>query len=56
MSVVSEHLDNAPELSLEVVKKRVVRGIAALTSRTIILQLINRAGDFILTIFLSVAQ
>lgn len=56
MSIVSEHLDNAPEISLEVVKQKAVRGIAALTSRTIILQLINRVGDFMLTIFLSVAQ
>lgn len=52
----NEHLDAAPELSLEVVKQRAVRGIAALTSRTVILQIINRAGDFMLTIFLGVAQ
>lgn len=56
MSIVNEHLDNVPELSLDAVKQKAVRGIAALTSRTIILQLINRAGDFMLTIFLSVAQ
>src|SRR3989344_4722693 len=52
----NDHLDPGQELTLEIIKSRAVRGVAALTSRTIILQIINRAGDFLLTIFLGVAQ
>lgn len=52
----NEHLDSTPELTLEVVKQRAVKGIAALTSRTFILQIINRAGDFMITVLLGVAE
>ncbi|MEK7616942.1 MAG: oligosaccharide flippase family protein [Patescibacteria group bacterium] len=44
------------EITLDVVKKRTVKSIVALTGRTFFLQLTNRAGDFILTIFLGVTQ
>lgn len=51
-----EHLDPTIELSLETVKKRALTGVLALTGRTFILQIINRLGEFLLTIFLGVAQ
>lgn len=44
------------KITLKIIKKRTVKGIVALTGRTFFLQFINRAGDFLLTIFLGVAQ
>lgn len=43
------------EIKLEEVKKRAVKGVLALTSRTFLLQLISFATTFLLTIFLSPA-
>lgn len=53
---LGEHPDNTSEISLDVVKKRAVKGIAALTGRTIFLQLINVGAGFLLTIFLAPDQ
>lgn len=43
---------NTEELPLEVVKNRAVRGIATLTGRTFLIQIISLVATFILTIFL----
>lgn len=51
-----EHLNPTEEISLDVVKKRTVRGIAALTGRTVILQAVALIATFLLTIFLSPTQ
>ena len=44
------------ELTLGNVKQRAVKGVAALTGRMFIFQIINRAGEFMLTVFLGGAQ
>ncbi len=53
---MSEEVDNktidAVEIPLETVKKRAIRGIAALTGRNVILQLTALVATFLLTIFL----
>lgn len=51
-----EHLDPTQEISLEVVKKRTVSGVVALTSRTFILQAVALVATFLLTVFLDPAQ
>lgn len=51
-----EHLDPTAELSLEAVKSRAVKGIAALTGRTLFLQSVALIATFALTVFLSPSQ
>lgn len=46
----------APEIDLGIVKKRAVRGVAALTGRMFFLQIISFLGFFLLTIFLDKAE
>ncbi len=49
-------LTRVPEIDLATVKGRAIRGIAALTGRTFLLQIISFAGFFLLTIFLGKAE
>lgn len=51
-----EHLDQTAELTLEVVKKRAVRGVVVLTGRTFFLQVIALVATFLLTVFLDPEQ
>ena len=51
-----EHLDPTTEISLEVVKKRAVRGVAVLTSRTMFLNTISVVSLGILWAFLEPEQ
>ena len=44
------------EVGLSTVKKRAIRGVAALTGRTFLLQIISFAGFFALTVFLNRAE
>lgn len=52
----AEHFDETAEITLEVVKNKAVRGVATLTVRTFILQVISFISIFLLTIFLEPAQ
>jgi O-antigen/teichoic acid export membrane protein len=56
MDESSGHLEPTEELSLEVIKKRTVRGVATLTGRTFILQAISLVATFVLTIFLNPSE
>ena len=38
---IEEHLDPTPEVTLEVVKQRAIRGVAVLTGRTFILSVLS---------------
>ena len=49
-------LTRVPEIDLATVKRRAVKGIAALTGKTFLLQIISFAGFFLLTIFLGKAE
>jgi O-antigen/teichoic acid export membrane protein len=49
-------LTRTPEIDLMTVKGRAVKGIAALTGRTFLLQIISFFGFFLLTIFLGQAE
>lgn len=51
-----EHFDSTSEITLDLVKKRAVKGIAALTGRTIFTQVIGLIATFLLTIFLNPNQ
>lgn len=51
-----EHLDNTSEITLDLVKKRAVKGVATLTGRTIFTQVIGLVATFLLTIFLTPDQ
>lgn len=53
---VSEHLSPTDEISLEMVKARAVRGVAALASRTFFLQIVALFSTFLLTVFLNPEQ
>ncbi len=53
---VDEHFDPTTEITLEVVKKRAVRGVAVLAGRNVLLQIIGFVAGFFLTIFLSPEQ
>lgn len=46
-------LETGPEIGLETVKERSVKGIVALTTRTFFLQAVNFVGIFLLTVYLS---
>lgn len=56
MTSSGEHLDPTAELTLEVVKKKAVRGVIALTGRTFFLQAIALIATFLLTVFLNPEQ
>lgn len=45
-----------PELTVELIKKKAVKGVALLTGRTFIMQAITLAATFLLTVFLTPAQ
>lgn len=47
-----EHLNPTEEITLDVVKRRAVSGVIALTSRTFVLQIIALVATFALTIYL----
>lgn len=51
-----EHLDATSEITLDVVKKRAVSGVLALTGRNVFLQIIGFVATFLLTVFLAPAQ
>ncbi|MFA5932951.1 MAG: oligosaccharide flippase family protein [Microgenomates group bacterium] len=51
-----EHLDATSEITLDLVKKRAVRGVATLTGRTIFTQVVGLVATFLLTIFLTPNQ
>lgn len=51
-----EHLDATSEITLDLVKKRAVRGITTLTGRTIFTQVVGLVATFLLTIFLTPNQ
>ena len=55
-SVVEEHLNPTEELSLDIIKKRVVKGVVVLTGRMFLLQVFSLVAYFFLTILLSVEQ
>src|SRR5436853_7863802 len=50
------HIELTEELSLEVIKKRAIKGIATLTGRTFLLQAIGLISTFVLTVFLNPAE
>lgn len=52
----SEHLDPTSEIGLDVVKKRAVKGVAALTGRTLFINLISFIAQGILWAFLDPSQ
>lgn len=54
--LVNENFDDASEITLDIIKKRAVKGVAALAGRTIFLQLIGLLGTFLLTVFLNPGQ
>lgn len=45
--------ERVPEIDLETVKERAVKGVVALTGRTFLLQIISFFGFFLLTVFLN---
>jgi O-antigen/teichoic acid export membrane protein len=47
---------DAPEIDLQTVKGRAVKGVVALTGRTFLLQIISFLGFFLLTVFLGTAE
>lgn len=51
-----EHLDPTSEITLEVVKKRAVRGVVVLTGRTFLLSLLSLVATGFLTVFLEPDQ
>lgn len=51
-----EQLTDVPEIDLATVKGRAIKGIAALTGRTFLLQIISFVGFFLLTIFLGAKE
>jgi O-antigen/teichoic acid export membrane protein len=51
-----EHLDPTTELTLDLVKKRAVKGVAVLTGRTFILSAISLVATGFLTVFLSPSE
>ncbi len=53
---ISKHFDSTSEMTLDLVKKRAVKGVVTLTGRTIFLQLINVGAGFLLTVFLAPDQ
>lgn len=53
---VGDHLDVPPEITLDLVKKKAIKGVVTLTGRTIFLQLISVGAGFLLTIFLAPDQ
>jgi len=55
-SDLKEPIDTVSEISLDLVKKRAVKGIATLTGRTFFLQFISIVAGFLLTIFLAPDQ
>jgi O-antigen/teichoic acid export membrane protein len=52
MTIESEHFDPTYEISLEVVKKRAIKGIAVLTGRTLILNVISFVAQGLLWLFI----
>jgi len=48
--------ESVPEIDLETVKGRAVKGVVALTGRTFFLQIISFLGFFLLTVFLGKAE
>ncbi|MCL5785034.1 MAG: oligosaccharide flippase family protein [Patescibacteria group bacterium] len=53
---IGEHFDATSEITLDVVKNKAIKGVAALTGRTVFLQLLGLLATFFLTIFLSPNQ
>ncbi|OGM25914.1 hypothetical protein A3D00_02260 [Candidatus Woesebacteria bacterium RIFCSPHIGHO2_02_FULL_38_9] len=53
---LGEHLDPTAEITLEIVKKRALRGVAALTGRTLVLNLISFAAQGLLWAFIEPSQ
>src|SRR4030042_6407021 len=51
-----DHLDPTAELTLDLVKKRAVKGVAVLTGRTFILSAISLVATGFLTVFLSPSE
>lgn len=51
-----EEMTHVPEIDLETVKGRALKGIAALTGRTFFLQIIAFVGFFLLSVFLNKAE
>lgn len=49
-------VDDDTVLTVELIKKKAIKGVAALTGRTVILQAISLVATFLLTIFLSPAD
>ena len=47
---------NSPQIDLEEIKQKAVRGVVALTGRTFFLQFVSFFGFFLLTVFLNQAQ
>jgi len=56
MEEVGEHIDQEPEISLETVKSRAVKGVLALTGRTFILNAITLVAQGFLWAFLAPAE
>ncbi|MDD2822942.1 MAG: oligosaccharide flippase family protein [Candidatus Daviesbacteria bacterium] len=52
----SEHFDATSEITLDLVKKRAIKGVAALTGRTIFTQVVGLIATFLLTLFLTPNQ
>jgi len=53
---IEEHLDPTPEVTLEVVKQRAIRGVAVLTGRTFILSVLSLVATGFLTVFLNPSE
>ena len=56
MAEIGEHLDPTSEITLEAVKSRVVKGVVALTGRTLVLNLISLFAQGLLWAFLDPSQ
>lgn len=51
-----EHLDPTSEITIDIVKERAVKGVAILTGRTFILNLISLGATGLLTVFLNPSE
>jgi len=53
---IDENLNTSPEIDLEVVKKRAVKGVVVLTGRTFFLSILSFLATGLLTVFLDPSQ
>ena len=56
VELISEHLDATPEISVETVKRKAVKGVVVLTGRTFILSVISFTATALLMVYLEPSQ